>query len=96
MPIALEAEWVITREFWTFYKDDEVGLIAFPSNKNTRKKIIRHGLSFRMISDAKEIVCVGFCIVNSGTGCEPISQFGSEAFGATQIQYYRNGVWSEP
>lgn len=90
-----QAEWVITREFLTFYKDDEVGLIAFPSNKNTRKKVVRNGSPFRMISDMREIVCVGYCIVNSGTGFEPIDNFGSEAFGATQIQYYRNDVWSK-
>ena len=89
------AEWVVTREYFTFYKDDEIGLVAFPTNKNTRKKVVRNGSPFRMISRFNEIVCVGFCIVNDGTGLEPLSQFGEEAFGAVQIQYCANGIWTE-
>lgn len=91
----MRAEWAVTREFWTFYHDDEVGLVASATNRNTRKKIVRHGIPFRMISDMREIVCVGFCILNGGTGLEPLKDFGEEAFGATVIQYFADGRWTQ-
>ena len=92
--IPVPAEWAVTREFWTFYKDDEAGLVSSVTNRNTRKKIVRNGIPFRMFSDVREIVCVGFCILNGGTGFEPMEQFGDEAFGATKMQYFREGRWT--